>query len=162
MAVRIRKPPQGPGLRRINMKIGEAERRSGIMASAVRYWEEQGLLTPRRSRKGTRLYSEADLSRLATLRALTEAGVSLEELHVLFRAPSVSGTGDEAAHKTVYHLTRLVARLTAKRDALSRILEGLGSAESHARQCFRCKQRPGPETCQDCPLAAPGPSPVLA
>jgi len=50
--------------------IGEAARRVGVSPSALRLWERQGLIRPRRSDARYRLYSEADLDRLRSVRRL--------------------------------------------------------------------------------------------
>ena len=44
--------------------IGEAARRVGVSASALRLWERQGLVRPMRSSSRYRLYSDADLDHL--------------------------------------------------------------------------------------------------
>lgn len=150
MGIKIRKKPQGPGLRTKNMKIGEVERRTGLAVSAVRFYEDQGLLTPKRSKKGTRLYGEADIAHLDTLRQLTDLGVPIETLHTLYNVKASSGTGDEAAHKSIYHLTRLRADLKSKRDAIDRAMSRLESLEEDVRPCFRCKEKPTPAACRSC------------
>jgi len=50
--------------------IGEAARRVGVSPSALRLWERQGLVRPRRSGGRYRLYSEADLERLRSVRRM--------------------------------------------------------------------------------------------
>ena len=58
-----------PGL----YKIGVVSRRTGLSPATLRLWEEQyGLLTPERTRGGTRLYSEADIERALLIRTLTQ------------------------------------------------------------------------------------------
>jgi DNA-binding transcriptional MerR regulator/quercetin dioxygenase-like cupin family protein len=52
------------------LRIGEAARRIGVSASALRLWERQGLVQPGRSRGGYRLYDAADLDRLRRIRRL--------------------------------------------------------------------------------------------
>jgi DNA-binding transcriptional MerR regulator/quercetin dioxygenase-like cupin family protein len=52
------------------VRIGEAARRIGVSASALRLWERQGLVRPGRSQGGYRLYSKADLERLRRIRRL--------------------------------------------------------------------------------------------
>ena len=53
-------------------RIGEASRRVGVSASALRLWERQGLLSPARSDRRYRLYSEADLDHLRRIRRLRQ------------------------------------------------------------------------------------------
>ena len=52
--------------------IGEAARRVGVSASALRLWERQGLVRPVRSVGRYRLYSDADLEHLRGIRRLRE------------------------------------------------------------------------------------------
>src|SRR5882672_2962395 len=72
------------------LRIGEVVRRltaefPDISISKIRYLEDEGLLTPRRTRGGYRLFSEADLERLQTItldelcdRAGIDAGIAKE------------------------------------------------------------------------------------
>jgi DNA-binding transcriptional MerR regulator/quercetin dioxygenase-like cupin family protein len=53
-------------------RIGEAARRVGVSASALRTWEREGLLRPARSDWRYRLYSDADLDHLRSIRRLRE------------------------------------------------------------------------------------------
>src|SRR5439155_15508092 len=57
------------------LRIGEVVRRLSdefpdISISKIRYLEDEGLLTPRRTQGGYRLFSEADLERLARILTL--------------------------------------------------------------------------------------------
>lgn len=52
--------------------IGEAARRVGVSASALRLWERQGLVRPARSRGRYRLYSEADVEHLRGIRHMRQ------------------------------------------------------------------------------------------
>jgi len=51
--------------------IGEAARRVGVSASSLRLWERQGLVQPGR-RGGYRLYSDADVAHLRSIRRLRQ------------------------------------------------------------------------------------------
>jgi DNA-binding transcriptional MerR regulator/quercetin dioxygenase-like cupin family protein len=53
-------------------RIGEVARRVGVSASALRLWEQQGLVRPVRSSGRYRLYSEADLVRLRRVRRMRQ------------------------------------------------------------------------------------------
>lgn len=52
-------------------RIGEAARRVGVSASALRLWEREGLVRPAR-RGRYRLYTDADLERLASVRRMRQ------------------------------------------------------------------------------------------
>ncbi|RVT86482.1 redox-sensitive transcriptional activator SoxR [Inhella crocodyli] len=62
------------------MPIGELARRSGVAASALRFYEDQGLIQGSRSASGRRQYPRDTLRRVAFLRAGQKVGLSLEEL----------------------------------------------------------------------------------
>ena len=69
------------------MRIGELSRRSGVSPELLRAWERRyGLLEPSRSEGGFRLYSDADLARLAAMQAGREAGLSAAEAAARARA----------------------------------------------------------------------------
>lgn len=57
--------------------ISVAAELSGIKEQSLRLYEREGLVTPARSKGGTRRYSADDLARLARIRELVDAGVNL-------------------------------------------------------------------------------------
>ena len=59
--------------------IGELSGLSGVPVRRIRFYSDRGLLPPKaRTASGYRVYSETDLARLGLIRALRDAGVSLE------------------------------------------------------------------------------------
>ncbi|MCW5631839.1 MAG: redox-sensitive transcriptional activator SoxR [Rubrivivax sp.] len=62
------------------MAIGEFARRAGVAASALRFYEAEGLLAGRRSPGGRRLYRRADLRRVAFVRVAQSVGLSLADI----------------------------------------------------------------------------------
>ena len=78
------------------LRIGEVVRRLGeefpdISISKIRYLEDEGLLTPRRTQGGYRLFSEADLERLQRiLRLQRDEFLPLRVIKVELDAPSAS------------------------------------------------------------------------
>ena len=57
--------------------IGVAAQLAGMHPQTLRLYERRGLLTPTRSRGGTRMYSLADVERLRRIQAMREAGHNL-------------------------------------------------------------------------------------
>ncbi|WP_256262066.1 MerR family transcriptional regulator [Pseudomonas costantinii] len=67
------------------MKIGEIARRTGLAASAIRYYEEQGLLdAPTRDMNNYRYYSESAIQRLEIVIHAQRLGFSLDTIRSLF------------------------------------------------------------------------------
>ena len=61
------------------MKIGDLARRAGLNASAIRYYEKAGLLSPPQRVGGQRRYSGDALDRVLLIRFASEMGFSLTE-----------------------------------------------------------------------------------
>ena len=63
------------------MKINEVEAQVGITKKNIRFYEEQGLLSPRRnSENGYRDYGEAEVAVLRRIKLMRKLGVPLEEI----------------------------------------------------------------------------------
>ncbi|WP_322768728.1 redox-sensitive transcriptional activator SoxR, partial [Frankia sp. Cr1] len=62
------------------LTVGEVARRSGFAASALRYYEREGLLSAARTSGGQRRYERHILRRLAFIRAARNVGLSLDEV----------------------------------------------------------------------------------
>jgi DNA-binding transcriptional MerR regulator len=66
------------------MTIGQLSRRVGITPRAVRYYERIGLLTPSgRTASGYRLYTEAEVERLAFIRRAQAQCLSLADIALI-------------------------------------------------------------------------------
>jgi MerR family redox-sensitive transcriptional activator SoxR len=62
------------------LTIGELSERSGIATSAIRYYEDRGLVSARRTTGNQRRYDRAVLRRLAFIRTAQRVGLSLQEI----------------------------------------------------------------------------------
>jgi MerR family redox-sensitive transcriptional activator SoxR len=63
-----------------HLTIGELAARSGVAASALRFYEARGLIRAERSAGGQRRYPRPMLRRVAFVRAAQRVGLSLEEI----------------------------------------------------------------------------------
>lgn len=64
-------------LKKLELSVGELAQRAGIAPSAVRFYEEQGLIFSRRTSGNQRRYHRAMLRRVAFVRASQTAGIPL-------------------------------------------------------------------------------------
>ena len=62
------------------LTIGETARRSGVAASALRFYEEKGLISSERAGSGHRRYPRSTLRRIAFIVFAQKIGLSLEEV----------------------------------------------------------------------------------
>jgi MerR family redox-sensitive transcriptional activator SoxR len=63
------------------LSIGEVAARSGVSASALRFYERQGLIASTRTDGNQRRYDRAVLRRIAFVQAGRAAGVTIAEIH---------------------------------------------------------------------------------
>src|ERR1700758_5174631 len=71
------------------LTISQVSRRSGVAASALRFYEERGLIASQRAGSGHRRYGRSVLRRIAFIVFAQRLGLSLEEIGAeLARLPS--------------------------------------------------------------------------
>jgi MerR family transcriptional regulator, redox-sensitive transcriptional activator SoxR len=63
------------------LTIGEVARRSGVAASALRFYEERGLIRSERSSAGHRRFARPMIRRVAFIVFAQRVGLSLDEIH---------------------------------------------------------------------------------
>jgi MerR family redox-sensitive transcriptional activator SoxR len=62
------------------LTIGEVARRSGVASSALRFYEERGLITSERAGSGHRRYPRSALRRIAFIVFAQRVGLTLDEI----------------------------------------------------------------------------------
>ncbi|MEV1048023.1 MerR family transcriptional regulator [Streptomyces sp. NPDC049916] len=109
------------------MRIGQLAAAAGVSVRSLRYYEEQGLLTSKRSPSGQRHFRDADVDRVAFVQRLYAAGLSsrtITELLPCVDTPS-EATSDAAMERMEQERERLSAHieeLLHTRDALDRVM----------------------------------------
>ena len=94
------------------MTIGELAKRVGLRTSAIRYYEQVGLLEPAsRSHSGQRRYSVATVKRLRFIQTARSLGFSLAEIRELFEPGLVSEHWQRVAAEKIADLDALRERL---------------------------------------------------
>jgi MerR family copper efflux transcriptional regulator len=123
---------------RVGMRIGELARRSGVPATALRYYEQLGLLPePDRTESGYRNYGEDAADRLAFIRAAQAVGLTLAEVRQVL---GVRDAGEAPCHVVtdlIEHRHAEVKTKIAELRGLERELAALRvrAAELHPRDC---------------------------
>lgn len=62
------------------LSIGQIARRTGIAVSAIRFYEERGLVTPVRNAGGQRRFRRSDIRRLSFVLIAQRLGMSIAEI----------------------------------------------------------------------------------
>jgi len=106
-----------------HLTIGELAKRTGVAASALRYYEELGLIpTPART-SGQRRYPESAVGLVGVILFLRDVGFSLRESKALLasRRHAVDGWR-QLAHRKLAELDEQIAECQAAREAISHAL----------------------------------------
>src|SRR6266511_2096768 len=99
------------------LTIGEVASRSGVAPSALRFYEEEGLIVSRRTTGNQRRYERAVLLRIALIQAGRAAGIPLERIRAALAtlpshlAPTRRGWRED--------IDRRIATLEALRNRLT-------------------------------------------
>jgi len=109
------------------LTIGEVAERTGVAPSALRYYEDRGLLAAVRTEGNQRRYPRAVLRRVAVIRTAQQLGRSLDEIaDALAPLPQdAAPTAAQWADVATAWATRLdeqIAALVALRDQLDRCI----------------------------------------
>jgi DNA-binding transcriptional MerR regulator len=100
--------------------IGQAAARFGVRTSALRYYEERGLITATLRRGGRRYYDRAQLRRIAFVQIGKALGMSLDDL-----AEMLDGPEHRWRELAVDHIAALDAQISRARRARTVLQHGL-------------------------------------
>ena len=73
---------------RMGLGIGELGQQTGLATSALRYYEQVGLLAPAGRTNGRRFYGPASVERIGLIRLCQDAGFTLSEIRAFVAAGS--------------------------------------------------------------------------
>jgi len=107
------------------LTVTDVARRSGFAASALRFYEDQGLIEATRSAGGRRRYERGVLRRLAFIRAASNIGLSLTEVREELDQLPRGRTPNKADWQRISRHWR--TRLDERVAALERLRDGLDS-----------------------------------
>lgn len=110
------------------LPIGEVARRAGLRTSALRYYEEVGVLPPAERVGGQRRYDEAVLARLAVVRLAQDLGFSMAEIRALVEGFDDVGVPSERWRE-------LASEKLTEVDALIRHAEHMKQLLEESLQC---------------------------
>lgn len=116
------------------VSIGEAAHRSGVKVPTIRYYEEVGLLpAPQRADNQRRMFTTADMRRLAFIRHARELGFRVDAIRALLELqdnPQQScAVADAAARERLVEVDRKIARLQALRAELQKMADGCAAGQ---------------------------------
>jgi DNA-binding transcriptional MerR regulator len=97
-----------------SLTIGEVARQAGVAATALRYYEQIGLVPEPARSGGQRRYDDSILARLEVIALCKAAGFSLEEIQLLFADDAPGRPASRALAEAK------LAEIDAQMDSLAR------------------------------------------
>lgn len=94
--------------------VGEVAERFDLPTNVLRHWETVGLLAPGRDPGGRRRYSRDDIARIATIQRSKNAGMSLDQIHMLL--DSAAPGRHAVLEEHVADLDRRMAEMRVSRE----------------------------------------------
>ncbi|MEU4164662.1 MerR family transcriptional regulator [Actinoplanes sp. NPDC026670] len=107
------------------MRIKELSQRAGVSPRLLRYYEEQGLLTPRREENGYRDYDEPLVARVEQIRSLLGAGLTTEIIREVLPCLAEAANSQYPAPDFVLRVRQERDRMAKRVEALTRNLQAL-------------------------------------
>ncbi|MEU4802531.1 MerR family transcriptional regulator [Actinosynnema sp. NPDC023587] len=105
------------------MRIGELSERTGATVRMLRYYDQHGLVRPRRTESRYRVYDESDVERVRSVRCLIASGLNVR----LVRLVLAHAFGEEI--ELPEDEARCVPLLEMLNDELSAVERRIGSLE---------------------------------
>ncbi len=110
------------------MLIGELSERTGATVRMLRYYDQQGLLRPQRTESRYRVYDEADVDRVRTVRCLISSGLNVRLVRLVLAhafGEEIDLPDDEAG------CVPLLELLQEELDSVDQRIEALERSKTH-------------------------------
>ncbi len=110
-----------------NYSIGELATKTGLAASAIRYYESLGLIPKPKRQGGRRVYAEADLKSLGIVLVAREAGFTMSEIKLIVQPINreklpASKRWQSAARNKIEELDLQAKKIQQMKQLLNKIL----------------------------------------
>ena len=113
------------------MRIGEVAAAAGVSVRALRYYEEQGLLTAERTPSGQRSYPGSAVGRVKFIQVLYAAGLPSRSVLGILPCMDSGRTTPQMRAKLVEERDRIQGQIDELTDARDRLSEIIRIAEEH-------------------------------
>ncbi|MEU9069174.1 MerR family transcriptional regulator [Streptomyces sp. NPDC048306] len=113
------------------LRIGEVARGAGVSVRAVRYYEQQGLLTVERSPSGQRLYRQDTVPLVRFFQQMFAAGLTSRRIAELLPCWDTGHTDTEQRAMLRAERDRMQAKVDDLQAALDRLDEIIAITDTH-------------------------------
>jgi len=119
------------------MNIGDVSERSGLPAKTIRYYEDIGFITPKRSHNGYRRFEEKEIHKLAFIGRARSLGFTIEDCRTLLALyedeTRASADVKRIAKQNLHEIDAKIAGLQEMRATLSHLIDAC--AGDHRPDC---------------------------
>ena len=122
-------------------KIGEVARLLGLTTQALRFYEQEGVVTPKKSENGTRYYDEDQLILLLSFKKYRQADFSVQDIVTHFKDDHLAGLRTQllTQRDALLAQSELLRRRAAALDAFEK---RLAYAQAHLDEPTVCARPP--------------------
>ena len=115
------------------MKIGTLSAHTGVPTRMLRYYEDQGLVAPRRSGNGYRDFADEDVDRVTTIRDLIRSGLPTRLIRIVLEMedPAASGWTSQCTRDFARQLADELGALESRIACLTRSRDTVRDYLSH-------------------------------
>jgi len=121
------------------VRIGEMAKSFGVTLRALRFYEDKGLISPRRE-GATRLYSRRDRARLKLILLGRKVGFSLRDVKQMIDLYDPKGSNARQLKMTLDKSEKQLARLQKQREAIDEAIGDLTDAVAQVRRALAERQ----------------------
>jgi DNA-binding transcriptional MerR regulator len=125
------------------VRIGELAKKTGVPSRMLRYYEEQGLISPRRLENGYRTYDDYLVDRVRKIRGLVDSGIPTriisDILPCLDQPQTIVVKNAEPGLREMLvterdRMTEKIDFLIHNRDSITRYIEAIDRAATSPRE----------------------------
>ncbi|MCK5877170.1 MAG: MerR family transcriptional regulator [Candidatus Marithrix sp.] len=131
-------------------KIGEVAKILVTSIRTIRYYEEELLIKPIRTDKGTRLYSKSHIKRLKAILQLVRNGFSIEMIRKISSLREECATGKESSSKLATLLDNTSSNIEQQITKLESIKYEIKLVQQIIKSCNSCNNIPSTKGCPNC------------
>ncbi|WP_269582377.1 helix-turn-helix domain-containing protein [Roseibium sp. Sym1] len=119
------------------LDISEVSKQSGVAASAIRHYEEKGLISSLGRRGLKRLFAPEVIDQLALITLGKAGGFSLDEIRSMFGPDGRPALSREKLHARVAEMDRQIDQLASLRDMIRHVAD---CPEQNHMDCAKFQQ----------------------
>ncbi len=134
------------------IKIGDLARASNLSERSLRHYEEMGILTPGRTAKGTRAYSQQDVTVAKLVQRMRDLGISVDLISSIATTREKHDTGATSAKAVRQHLSDLSENLMKMARLAVELETEVTEVIMAVDECLSCENKPSGATCPSCPM----------